>query len=69
MILEARIAGHDLVLLRHVATFGEAQLGEALILKDDYGRVELAINQDSFARKHPADIGESVTIRVQPLTL
>ena len=45
-----------------VATFGDVEKGKALILKDDYGRVEVALNQDSFAKRYKVKIGDKVTI-------
>jgi len=47
-------------------TFGQIEAGMPLIMKDDYGRVEIAINQDSFVSKYPADIGEEVLLEFEP---
>ena len=43
-------------------TFGDVEKNKPLILKDDYGRVEVAINQGSFAKKYNVKIGEDITI-------
>lgn len=45
------------------ATFGDVEKGNALIFKDDYGRIEAAINQASFAAKYGIKIGDSVKIQ------
>ena len=45
-----------------VTTFGDVDKGHPLIIKDDYGRMEVALNQDSFARKYNAKIGDDITI-------
>ena len=39
-------------------TFGEVGVGEAVILKDDYGRVEVAINQGNFRDQYKMKIGD-----------
>ena len=46
----------------YATTFGEINVGKPLIIKDDYGRVEIAINQGSFAKKYQASIGDEVII-------
>ena len=43
-------------------TFGDVDNGKALILKDDYGRVEVALNQDSFVKKYKVEIGEDIAV-------
>ena len=44
-------------------TFGDVEKGEALILKDDYGRMEVALNQGSFSKKYPVRIGDEIIVR------
>lgn len=44
-------------------TFGEAALGKPAILNDDFGRVELAINQGNFAFTFDVKRGEKIVIR------
>ncbi|HIH42438.1 TPA: SAM-dependent chlorinase/fluorinase [Candidatus Woesearchaeota archaeon] len=44
-------------------TFGEVARGKELIMKDDYGRVEVAINQGSFIARHKVKVGDKVTIK------
>lgn len=44
-------------------TFGEVEKGKPLIFKDDYGRVEIALNQGSFVKKYKAKIGDEIVIR------
>ena len=48
--------------LPFMATFGDIEKGKPLIMKDDYGRVEVAINQGSFKKKYNAEIGGDITI-------
>jgi len=45
-----------------VVTFGDVGEGESLIIKDDYGRVEVALNQESFAKNHDVKIGDDFLI-------
>jgi len=42
--------------------FAEVGKGEPAILKDDYGRITVALNQGSFAQKHSAKVGDKITI-------
>ena len=44
-------------------TFGDVGIGKPLIIKDDYGRIEIALNRDSFAKKHKVKIGDDVVIK------
>lgn len=44
-------------------TFGEVPIGQSLILKDDFGRVEVAINQGNFAKHYKVKRGDSLIIR------
>ncbi|MBI2660508.1 SAM-dependent chlorinase/fluorinase [Candidatus Woesearchaeota archaeon] len=44
-------------------TFGQVDKGKPLIFKDDYGRVEIALNQGSFIKKYPIKIGDDAVIR------
>lgn len=46
-----------------VVTFGDVEKNKPLIIKDDYGRVEVAINQDSFSKIYPAKVGDKVSIK------
>jgi S-adenosyl-L-methionine hydrolase (adenosine-forming) len=50
------------IMATHVNTFGEVSIGEVCIMKDDYTRVEVAINQGSLFEKFPAKIGENITL-------
>ena len=60
--VEMDISGRKLV-LAFANTFGEVAEGEALIMKDDYSRIEAAINMGSFTEKHPLKVGDGVTVR------
>ncbi len=46
-------------------TFGDVPKGDPLILKDDYKRVEVAINMGSFSKRHSVNVGDSVTVAVR----
>ena len=35
-----------------------------LILKDDYGRIEIAVNLGSFVDAHPLSVGEDITLEL-----
>ncbi|MBI5553707.1 MAG: SAM-dependent chlorinase/fluorinase [Candidatus Diapherotrites archaeon] len=43
-------------------TFGEVAQGQPLIMKDDYQRIEAAVNQGSFAQKYGLGVGDKITI-------
>ncbi|MBI2017471.1 SAM-dependent chlorinase/fluorinase [Candidatus Daviesbacteria bacterium] len=49
---------HKTMKMPFVETFGQVKPGEALVLKDDYGRVEVAINLGDFAKKYQIKIGD-----------
>jgi len=43
-------------------TFSDVPKQECLILKDDFGRMEIAMNMGSFAERYPLKIGEDVVL-------
>lgn len=45
-----------------VTTFGDVDKGNPLIMKDDYGRLEVSLNQDSFKKNHNVNIGDDFVI-------
>lgn len=47
-----------------VETFGDVPKGEPLIMKDDYRRVEVAINMGSFIEKHPLKVGDRIVVEM-----
>lgn len=47
-------------------TFGDVGKGEYLIMKDDYGRVEIAKNLGSFVEDIPVKVGDEATIVSSP---
>jgi len=49
-----------------VVAFGDVQVHTPLILKDDYGRVAVAINQGNFSKEYKVQVGESCSIRSAP---
>lgn len=56
------LAGHDPLKLRVCRTFGDVDEGVCLILKDDYGRVEVAKNLGSFVQQYPVKIGDAASV-------
>ena len=46
-----------------MTTFGDVGKGNPLIMKDDYGRMEIALNQDSFKKKYKVKIGDDIIIK------
>ena len=49
--------------LTHTRTFGDVPVGKPCIMKDDYTRVEAAINQGSLLKRFPVKIGDRVTLK------
>ena len=47
---------------KYANTFGEVKKLEPAIMDDDFGRVEIALNQGSFAKKFGAKIGQKVVL-------
>lgn len=45
-----------------ITAFGEVNKNELLILRDDYGRVEVAINQGNFAAVYGVGVGNRVKV-------
>lgn len=45
-----------------VETFGDVAPVQPLLLKDDYGRVEVALNMGSFAERHGVKVGDRCRI-------
>ncbi len=54
--------GNRSIRTTHVRTFGEVPVGKPCIMKDDFTRVEAAVNQGSLIKKFPVKIGERVVI-------
>ena len=50
--------------LPFVETFGQIEPNEPLVLKDDYGRVEVAINLGDFATKYNIEVGEKFSFSI-----
>ena len=48
--------------ITHARTFGDVEIRGPLIMKDDYGRVEVALNQGSFRKKYKAEVGDGIII-------
>lgn len=56
------VFGKKKITLPFVNTFGDVKKGKALIMKDDYGRVEVAVNQGSFVKKFGLKTNNKVAI-------
>ncbi len=54
--------GKKLIHIPFAKTFGDVAIGEALILKDDYSRIELAINQGSFSDRYKVKVGNAIIL-------
>lgn len=51
------------ITLPYLRTFGDVPKGEAIILDDDFGRVEIAINQGNFGDMYGVEQGDKVTMK------
>lgn len=60
--LQINIEGHDDLSICPGITFSDVYESSYIILKDDYGRVEIAKNKGSFANDYPTCIGSVVMI-------
>lgn len=45
-------------------TFGDVGEGEVVLLRDDYGRIEIAVNMGRLAERYPTAIGDTIAILV-----
>lgn len=63
-MLRVETQKHGLMQLSVCRTFGDVPNGCCLILKDDYGRVEIAKNLGSFVKDHPLDVRDEVIIHL-----
>lgn len=54
--------GNEEVEAHFATTFGDVYKGEPLITKDEYGRIEVALNQDSFEKRYKVKIGDDFVI-------
>lgn len=61
-LVSASLPDGSVVKLTFVTTFGDVPIGAPLIVRDDYGRVEVAINQGRFADRYHVDVGDSFTL-------
>lgn len=62
--IRVRIASKEVTPL-YARTFGEVPKGECVILKDDYGRIEIARNMARFVDQYSVTIGQQVQISLQ----
>lgn len=61
-VVEAEVSSRKLE-LPFKKTFGEVEEGKPLMMKDDYGRIEIAVNLGSFKEKYSAKVGDKITLR------
>ncbi len=47
---------------RLLRTFGEVQKGEPVLIPDDYGRMEIAINMGNFSKEYSVNEGDEIVI-------
>ncbi len=59
--IEARF-GRKRVSLIYARAFGDVPKGKPLMCPDEYGRVQLSLNQESFSKKHGLSQGRKVII-------
>ncbi len=60
--LELTFDGKTKIEMPVVDTFGEVEQGKPLIMKDDYGRVEVALNMEDFSNKYEIKVGVECVI-------
>jgi hypothetical protein len=48
--------------LPYIRTYGEVKVGELLILDDDFGRVEVAVNQGRVTDKYEVKVGDMIIL-------
>ena len=49
----------------YATTFGDVNKNSPVLIKDDYGRVEIALNQNSFSKKYNVKIGGDILIKLE----
>jgi S-adenosyl-L-methionine hydrolase (adenosine-forming) len=59
--VKLNFAGKD-ILVTFAETFGDVPKGEPVIMKDDYRRVEIAINMGSFVSKYSVEVGDKIFV-------
>lgn len=47
----------------YATTFGDVEKGKPLVFKDDYGRMEVALNMDNLSKKYKIKIGDDCIIK------
>jgi len=57
------IKNNKAAVMQYAKTFGDVDVGEPLIMHDDYMRIEVAINMGSFVKKFPVKVGNHVNIK------
>lgn len=55
--------GNHTIVLPYKRTFGDVPPGEALIMDDDFGRVEIAVNMENFAERFGVKVGDVMTLQ------
>lgn len=62
-IIELKFSENKKIILPNYDTFGEVREGKELIIKDDYGRLEAAINRGNISQKYSLRVGDKCIIR------
>jgi len=60
--VRVKIGKNPETVVTYTRTFGEVPAGQNVIMRDDYGRVEIAKNLGAFTGEFPAQIGEDVSV-------
>ena len=66
-IIELKIHNKS-VKMPFARTFGDVPKGKPLIFKDDYGRIEAAINMGNFSEKYGIKIGYKCKIKIEKIS-
>lgn len=61
-VINVKIGSQD-IRFKLVDTFGEVDIGHKVILKDDFGRVQLAVNRGNLNKELGLNIGSKVILR------
>lgn len=53
---------NKIIKLKYTRTFGDVEKKKEVIVDDDFGRIEIAVNMGNFAKKHKAKVGEKIIL-------
>ena len=57
------IIGRKKIIAPFANTFGDVAKGKPLIMKDDYRRIEVAVNCGSFFKRYAVNVGDNILIK------